>query len=188
MGSTRSGTPRRYPSVNKPARTIETEVLPPEPTAFQRDERLMKMVATWMDTAFVIPGTNIRFGLDPIIGLIPGAGDAADAVISSLLLARAARHGVPKIILARMALNVIVNTIFGSLPIVGDAFSIWWKSNAMNYELLRQYGGTQRQPARQDWVFVFGLIGGILLLMITMAALTLFVVTQLLKAAGGPFT
>src|SRR5438067_2685159 len=145
----------------KTVREIETEVLAPnEPdqTEFERDERFIRFVSQLMDTMFVIPGTNIRFGLDPIVGLLPGIGDSVDAIISAYLIARAARYGLPKIIVARMALNVLINTLGGALPIVGDAFSVWWKSNAMNYELLRKHATARRTSTRAEWVFVIVLI------------------------------
>lgn len=148
------------------ARLVETEVLAPDADAaalsYERDEKFIRFVSALMDTMFVIPGTNIRFGLDPVIGLIPGLGDSADAVISAYLIARSARHGVPKIILARMALNVLINTVGGSLPLLGDAFSVWWKSNAMNFALLQKHAGAARRaPGRADWFFVVGLILGV---------------------------
>jgi hypothetical protein len=158
-------------------REIPTEVLPPDETPFERDERFIRFVSQLMDTMFVIPGTNIRFGLDPIIGLLPGVGDSADAIISAFLISRSARYGVPKIILARMALNVLINTFGGALPIFGDAFSVWWKSNAMNYELLRKHANSRRAPTRRDWVFVIGLIA-IIVMCIVVTAIGVLVVLQ----------
>src|SRR5436190_13497369 len=88
------------------------------------DRALMAAIARIMDDVFVIPGTNIRFGLDPLIGLIPGFGDMAGAVVSTLLLIQGGRLGAPKIVLARMALNVLINTALGAIPVLGDAFSV----------------------------------------------------------------
>lgn len=167
-----------------PAREVETEVLPPDSGAFERDERLIRFISRLMDTMFVIPGTNIRFGLDPIIGLLPGVGDSADALISAFLIARSARHGVPKIILARMALNVLINTVGGALPVIGDAFSVWWKSNAMNLALLQKYAGAHRRaPGRGDWIFVLGLISGMVACIAIFAIGILAVLHQLLQLA-----
>lgn len=116
------------------------------------------LIARMMDTAFVIPGTNIRFGFDAIIGLFPGAGDAIGALISSVLIAQAARLGVPKIVVARMAGNVFINTVVGTIPVLGDVFSVFFKSNAKNYELLKQHAGRPRSSTLRDWVFVVGLL------------------------------
>lgn len=162
------------------AREIQTEVLSPNETEFERDERFIRFVSRVMDTMFVIPGTNIRFGLDPIIGLLPGVGDTADAVISAFLISRAARYGVPKVIVARMALNVLINTLGGSLPFLGDAFSIWWKSNAMNYELLRKHAASQRRkPTSGDWLFVIGLIVILIACMIALSAVVIMLLGKL---------
>src|SRR5438094_4452288 len=129
-------------------REIETEILLPRETAFERDERVLRFISQLMDTMFVIPGTNIRFGLDPIIGLLPGVGDAIDALISSFLISRAARYGVPKIVVLRMMFNVLINTVGGAIPVLGDAFSVWWKSNMMNYELLRKHASSRRASTK----------------------------------------
>lgn len=163
----------------KTVREIPTEVLPPNEIAFERDERFIRFVSQLMDTMFVIPGTNIRFGLDPIIGLLPGIGDSADAIISAFLISRAARYNVPKIVLSRMAANVLINTFGGALPIVGDAFSVWWKSNVMNYELLRKHASPQRavRSTKGDWIFVIALIGA-MVLCIALGAVGMVVLLQ----------
>ena len=130
------------------------------------DDPAIAFVARMMDTVFTIPGTNIRFGLDPILGLVPGLGDTATAIISALLIAQSARYGVPRVILARMAGNVLLNTALGSVPLVGDAFSVWFKSNARNYDLLRRHANTRRPGTWRDWAFVLVLLGTILALVI----------------------
>ena len=85
-----------------PIREVSAEVVSPHANEFARDEQLLGFLAKLMDTMFVLPGTNIRFGLDPLIGLLPGVGDSLDALISSFLIARSARYGVPRIVMARM--------------------------------------------------------------------------------------
>ena len=91
-----------------------------------------------MDNFLRVPGTQFRFGLDPLMGLLPGLGDTGSAIVSAMALIAAARRGLPKILLARMSLNILINEAIGIIPIVGDAFSFWFKSNARNYELLKQ--------------------------------------------------
>lgn len=140
------------------------------------DEAFMAAVARIMDDVFVIPGTNIRFGLDPIIGLIPGLGDTAGAVVSTLLLVQGGRAGVPKIVLARMALNVLINAALGAVPVLGDAFSVWFKSNVRNLALLERHAVAPRRSTVADWLFVGCLIGGILAVTaLSLAALVIFV-------------
>jgi len=130
---------------------------------------LMQVVAHLMDNAFVIPGTKIRFGLDPILGLIPGVGDTATALISFLTLMQCARRGLPRIVLARMAGNILVNTVLGALPLLGDLFSVWFKSNQRNLVLLEKHLENNKTSTTADWLFV-------ILILIVLAAVTLTVV------------
>ncbi len=128
------------------------------------DDPIVRLVATLMDNAFKVPGTQIRFGLDPVLGLLPGLGDSVGSLISVGLIGISARYGLPRIVLIRMALNVLINGVIGAIPIFGDAFSIWFKSNAMNHRLLVQHAGPQRASTTGDWVFVGGLMFGVLFL------------------------
>lgn len=116
-------------------------------------------IARLLDSAFFIPGTRIRIGLDPLLGLIPGVGDMISNLIGSSILFFATQLQVPKIVIARMALNMGINTIIGAIPGLGDVFSIWFRSNEKNALLLRRY--TTQTPTRAtsgDWLFVIGLI------------------------------
>lgn len=166
----------------KPARAVDVEVLPPERVegeALREDEPLMRLIAHVMDNAFRVPGTRIRFGLDPILGLLPGFGDTAAAVISALSLVQSARFGLPKIVLARMATNVLVNTMLGAIPIVGDAFSFWFKSNQRNHALLQEHIASRRQSTRSDWLFVVLMLLSILAVLIGSVAVVVYLITQL---------
>jgi hypothetical protein len=97
-----------------------------------------------LDSAVGIPGTPIRVGLDAILGLIPGGGDVAAAALSGYIVLTAARRGVPKAVLARMLLNVLVDTAVGAVPVLGDLFDVAYKSNQRNVELLERH---DRDPA-----------------------------------------
>jgi hypothetical protein len=158
-------------------RVIEIdEVQGPGRKASAGNDALMAAIARIMDDFFVIPGTNIRFGLDPLIGLIPGLGDTTGAVVSTLLLIQGGRAGAPKIVLARMALNVLINTALGAIPVLGDVFSVWFKSNVRNLALLERHADIRRQSSVTDWLFVVGLIVGILAAVaLSLAGLVLFV-------------
>ena len=135
------------------------EVLPPEEKRKRQGlEPLFKWVALIMDEIVRIPGTKFRFGLDPLIGLIPGIGDTSSALVSAFALIQAARLGVPKILLARMSLNILINEIIGIIPGVGDAFSFWFKSNARNYEIIKNHRLGAASPSRSDWLFVSGVL------------------------------
>jgi hypothetical protein len=104
-------------------------------------------LARLMDAAFVIPGTNIRMGLDGLIGLLPIAGDLISSMVSSYIVWEARQLGVPRWILARMMLNVAIDTAVGSVPVVGDAFDVMFRANLKNMTLLKRYLERQAGPA-----------------------------------------
>lgn len=97
--------------------------------------RRMRTVAYVLDDGIPVPGTNIRFGIDPIVGIIPGAGDAVTTVLSLYIVAESARLGVPFSTLVRMMANVAVDFAGGSVPVVGPLFDAFWKANKRNVEL-----------------------------------------------------
>jgi Domain of unknown function (DUF4112) len=167
------------------AREVEWEVLPPEEKQRRASlEPLFKWLALVMDEFVRVPGTKFRFGLDPIIGLLPGLGDTASAFVSALALIQAARRGVPKILLARMSLNILVNEIVGIIPGLGDLFSFWFKSNARNYRLLQLHIDRPTRSRKSDWIFVGAVL--VLLFLIVCAGLlvSFFVLQQILKLLG----
>jgi hypothetical protein len=160
----------------------EWEVLPPEEKARRAPlEPLFRWLALIMDDFLRVPGTRFRFGLDPIIGLIPGLGDTASALVSALALIEAARRGVPKILLARMSLNILLNEVVGIIPGVGDVFSFWFKSNARNYDLLREHIGQPVRSKKSDWVFVGAVLGLLGLIVLAGLLATFFVLHELLE-------
>jgi len=139
-----------------------------------------KFLADLLDQRFTIPGTSIRIGLDPIVSLIPGIGDLLANLTGSLILLIAAQLGVPKIALARMGINVGINTILGAVPIFGDIISIWYRSNVRNVELLERYLARQSKRVElSDWLFVIGLIVGLLVLMGGLVVVAIWLFKQL---------
>ena len=98
-----------------------------------------RRLARAMDSAMAIPGTRIRVGLDPIIGLIPGGGDVASAVLAAYVVLIAVQRGVPRPVVWRMLGNIGVDTLGGSVPLLGDVFDVAYKSNMKNVELLERY-------------------------------------------------
>jgi C4-dicarboxylate transporter len=112
------------------------ETVPPDRiAALDRLERFARL----MDTAVRIPGTGIRVGLDSVIGLVPGIGDAVSAVFATWIVAEAARLGVPKRKLARMMGNVLIDAGIGAIPIAGDLFDVAFRANSRNFEILREH-------------------------------------------------
>ena len=106
-----------------------------------RRERIARLdaLATLLDTALVIPGTNIRFGLDALIGLVPGIGDAVTTAMSLYIVHEAHQLGVPRHVIARMLANVALDGVVGAVPLVGDAFDVMWRSNRRNMRLLYEW-------------------------------------------------
>jgi len=144
--------------------------------------RFARFLADLLDRRFTIPGTSIRIGLDPILGFIPGVGDLLANLTGSLILLIAAQLGVPKIALARMGINIGINTILGAVPIFGDIISIWYRSNVRNMELLERYLARQsRRVELTDWMFVIGLIVGLLVLMGGLVVVAILLFKQLLS-------
>ncbi|MGH7767571.1 MAG: DUF4112 domain-containing protein [Candidatus Binatia bacterium] len=120
---------------------------------------LARFLADLLDQRFTIPGTSIRIGLDPILGLIPGVGDIIANVAGSMILVIAAQFSLPKVVLLRMGINVAINALIGAIPVFGDIFSIWFRSNAKNAALLERYAATgPRRAGLHDWLFVAGII------------------------------
>ena len=108
------------------------------------------VVASLMDDFIRIPGTNIRFGLDPILGLFPGLGDMVTSLVGLAIMGEASRRGVSRMALVTMALNILANAAVGSIPVVGDLFSVWFKSNRRNHDLLQKALSTEVSPAERE--------------------------------------
>ena len=130
------------------------------------DEHL-SLIATWLDDRFEIPGTRIRFGLDALIGWIPGIGDALAAVASLFIVFAAWKRGAARITVLRMMLNLAIEDTLGAIPIIGDVAHIVWKANRRNYNLLIRDQQHSRQHTWQDWLFVIAACLIMSLLMLT---------------------
>jgi hypothetical protein len=161
---------------------VEWEVLPPEDRQRRNSlEPLFRWLAFIMDEFLRVPGTKFRFGLDPIIGLLPGLGDTASAIISTFALVYAARCRLPKIVLARMAVNILINELVGIVPGIGDAFSFWFKSNRRNYELLQRHIAVPKRARKSDWIFVGAVLGLLFLIVCTGLLVSFFVLQEILR-------
>jgi hypothetical protein len=139
-----------------------------------------------LDDLIRIPGLNWRIGLDALVGLIPGIGDTATTVASLYVLGSAVRYRVPKITLLRMGLNLGIDYALGSLPLVGDVFDAWFKSNQKNIALLRQRATVSASEAREgrvsDWLFVGLIMVLLVLLAIGAAAVSIYLLAMLLSS------
>lgn len=129
-------------------------------------EKGLDNLAFYLDDLFRIPGIGWRFGLDAVIGLVPGVGDTITSLASFYILLAGVRYGVPKITLLRMALNIGIDYLLGTIPVVGDAFDFFWKSNDMNIRLIRERATGKGKGTTGDYAFIFILIGTLVLLLI----------------------
>ena len=113
-----------------------------------RAERIARIewLSTLLDTAIVVPGTNIRFGLDALIGLVPGIGDAITTAMSLYIVNEARALGAPRLLIARMLVNVALDGVVGAVPLVGDAFDVAFRANRRNLALLREHLDGGRKP------------------------------------------
>jgi hypothetical protein len=141
-----------------------------------RLERLRNLTRL-LDSAIAIPGTSYRIGLDPILGFIPGGGDTIGLLFSSYVVFEAARMGVGKSTLGRMIINVVTDALIGMIPIVGDLFDFFWKSNRSNMKLLEDHLQLPQVSRRRNRRFV-GLVMVTLLLAIAVTFVIGFFVLQ----------
>jgi hypothetical protein len=131
-------------------------VSPHDSTARERERlELLRRWSALLDNAFSIPGTRIRFGLDPLLGLFPGLGDFITPAFSALLLIHASRVGVPRVVQFRMLVNALLDTVIGIVPVVGDLFDVAWKSNVRNVALIERHARGDVRPTTADWVFLW---------------------------------
>ena len=114
----------------------------------------LKHFASLLDSAFVIPGTAYRIGLDPIVGLVPGIGDLLSPLFTIGILWQSRDLDLPRVVQLRMLLNVAIDTVLGIVPVIGDIFDVAWKANDRNYALLEQHAYEERHPSAGDWAFV----------------------------------
>ena len=161
----------------------EPEIIPPGRSSSSRGltNENLNQLARVLDDIFTIPGTGIRFGLDAIIGLIPGIGDLITGIASFLIIFSAWQRGLPRVTLARMVANVAIDTLIGSMPVLGDIFDVAWKSNRKNYNLLLR---AEQLPVRnalaKDWFFLAFLLLAIAAL-VALPIVMIIIVFQLLS-------
>jgi hypothetical protein len=134
----------------------EEIIAPDEPLEFGLSDAQLDRLAKFLDDGLAIPGTNIRFGIDPIIGLLPGFGDAITSLLSFAFVYAGWRRGLSTVTLLRMVTNIVVDSLCGTLPIFGDLFDFYWKSNRRNYNLLRRHSlKPEASHTWRDWLFLW---------------------------------
>ena len=128
---------------------------------------VLRRVSGMLDSAMLVPGTKIRFGLDPILGLIPGLGDFVSPLFTIGILWQARDLGIPKVVQLRMIFNVAIDTLVGIVPVAGDLFDVAWKANDMNMALLERHAYEENPASTRDWVFVSAMIALLVVLAVT---------------------
>lgn len=139
-------------------------------------------LAWLLDSSIPIPGFNFRIGLDGLISLIPFVGDAIGTLLSSYILAEAARLQVPKTVLMRMGFNVLIDAVIGAIPFFGDFFDFAWKANNRNVRLLEKYADQPVKEARSSTKYVVFFIIGLIILVILIAILGIWLLRLLFDA------
>ena len=181
-------------------RTTQPEILPPgsaNRTADGMHQRLgggggafrdenLDMLSRVLDTWFRVPGTNIRFGVDGVVGFIPGVGDLLGGMASCIIVLAAYFRGVPLITIARMVANLAIEVVAGLVPVLGNLFDIGWRANRRNYHLLEQTLAAPRRDTARDWLFMGLLALGLLALAMLPFLLLLWLGGSLLHSLNAP--
>lgn len=149
--------------------------------------RRMRSLSTLLDNAIRVPGTSIGFGIDPILGLIPGGGDILGGVLSIYIVFEAFKLGLPQERLITMVSNIALETITGTVPVFGDIFDVAWKANVKNVEILEDYVNSPEDGKKADSWFIFLLLGGLLLLIIFIAIIGIAIFALILQALSSIF-
>jgi hypothetical protein len=132
---------------------------------------LLRRWAVLLDSAFRVPGTRVRFGLDALIGLIPGIGDLSAPVYAAFILVTGFRMRVPAVVQARMVLNAALDMLMGLVPLIGDVGDVFWKANLRNMALLERHARPGVAPTRADYIFVI-----VCLVLVALIAVTPFLI------------
>jgi hypothetical protein len=138
-----------------------------------------------LDSRFRIPGTRIRFGIDPILSLIPGLGDLSSPIFTTVLIAQGLQQRVPKVIMLRMVGNALLDALIGSVPLAGQVGDVFWRANTANLALLERHARPGRPATRGDYVFVFGIAAVFGVLALVPVLLALWMAAALLEWLTG---
>jgi Domain of unknown function (DUF4112) len=125
---------------------------------FHAAERRIGRVTRLLDELVSVPGTSIKVGLDPLVGVIPVVGDAVAAGVGAWVIAEAARFGIPRVVLGRMVLNLLVDLGVGAIPLIGDVYDVLFRSNTRNLELFRRHALDPDASTRGERAFFAGLL------------------------------
>lgn len=147
-------------------------------------QRLRKLTRL-LDNAIAIPGTTFRIGLDPILGLLPVAGDFLGTALSAYIVIEAARLGLPRATLGRMVFNIVAESVLGVVPVLGDLFDFAWKANVKNMELLETHFNVARESEKANRWFIFLLLAGLIIVGVGLVTFSVLVIKLLVSAVHG---
>lgn len=153
---------------------------PPERVHGKTGLSNLRVIARLFDELIRVPGTNVRFGLDAVLGLLPGGGDLLGGAVSAYAIMVAARLGAPASVIARMLINIAIDTVVGAIPLLGDLFDVAWKANRKNIELLEQYERAPERVKRSSVVVVIVAILFIALLFVGVGLLSIWIIRQII--------
>jgi uncharacterized protein DUF4112 len=150
----------------------------------EHEQRLaaLRRLKHFLDDAYRVPGTSIRFGWDALIGMVPWLGDVTTALMSCAIIVQAHSMGVPRVVQVRMVINVIIDLFIGFVPLFGDVADVFWKSNTKNFALLERHLGEVPGDTRGDWIFVGSAVGIILLVAIVPFVMMYWIVHSLMSS------
>ena len=135
----------------------------------------MRQLSQLLDGAIVIPGTKQRIGLDPILGLIPGGGDTVSAALSGYIIIEAAQMGLPRQALMQMVANLVIDTVVGSVPVLGDIFDVFSKANLRNMQIVESHAKAPAPSAKTDRLFIGLLVAGLLIFALAVGGVTVLI-------------
>ncbi len=144
----------------------------------------LRQISHLLDNAIAIPGSDFRIGLDPILGILPGGGDIVTGLMSVYIVFEAAKMGLPAATLGRMGFNILLDTLTGTIPIIGDFFDVTWKANSQNVALLEKHLADPTPSRSADRLFAIVIVVGLLALILGAATLSVWVLTRLFMLAG----
>lgn len=152
----------------------------PNIASLQRLRKLSRL----LDNAIAIPGTTFRIGLDPILGLLPGAGDFVGTALSAYIVIEAARLGLPRATLGRMVSNILLESVLGAVPVLGDLFDFAWKANTKNMALLEAHLNVPQASKKANRWFVFLLLAGLIIVGVGLVTFSVLVIRLLVSAVN----
>ncbi len=156
-------------------RSNSTAPLSTAPASLKR----LRQISHVLDNAIPVPGTKVRVGLDPILGLLPGGGDVLTGLISVYIVFEGARMGVPAATLGRMSTNIVLDVLTGTVPVLGDLFDVTWKANSQNVKLLEKHIADPEPSRAADRLFAIVMIIALIALVVAVATLSVWLVSQL---------